>query len=95
MLIRSVYSVSSSVLKKLKVFRTFCLAILQFFLNFFFFFNGQQQQRFAVFIFCEIGANSQKKIRQKLTPQKLVLEKIDFLVSDLKTAQIIYSFKLQ
>ena len=61
--------------QKLKVFRTFCLAILQFFVNFFL--NCQEQQHFAVF-FCEIGANLKKTIRQKLIPQKVVLEKDQF-----------------
>ena len=78
MSVRSLLSISSSVLKNLKDFRTFCSAMLQYFLKFIFA-NCHKQQHFVVSIFCKVGANSQKKIRQELIPQKLVLAIIDFL----------------
>ena len=78
MSVRSVHSASSSVLKNLKVFRTFCSAILQY-LESFIFVNCNKQQLFTVFIFCEVLVNLQKKIRQKLIPEKLVLAEINSL----------------
>ena len=59
MSVRSVHSVSRSVLKNLKVFRTFCSAILQYFVKSIFV-NCHKQQLFAVFVLCDVWANSKK-----------------------------------
>ena len=73
MSLRSVHSVSKSVLKSFKVFRTFCSATLHYFVKFIFA-NCHKQQHFAVFIFWKVSMGKfPKKIRQKLISQKLVL----------------------
>ena len=54
-----------------------CSAILQYFVKFTFV-NCHKQQHFAVFIFCEVWANSQKKSAKSNTA-KLAFVKINFL----------------
>ena len=60
MSVQSVPSVSSSMLKNLKVFRTFSSAILQYRIKFIFI-NCHKRQPFVVFIFCKVLANLKEK----------------------------------
>ena len=76
--VRSVHSVSSSVLKNSKVFRTLCSAILQYFVKFYFCKLSQSITLCGIYFLRSMG-KFKKTISQKLIPQKLVLAKINSL----------------
>ena len=75
MSVKSVHSISSTVLKNLIVFRNFCSAILQYLVKFIFA-HCHKQQHFAAFIFCEVGSNFHKKKRKKKESAKTKTAKI-------------------
>ena len=94
MSVRSAHSISSSVLKNLKVFRTFCSAILQYFVKFIFV-NCHKQQHFAVFIFFELWANSHKKNSTKTNTAQISSRKTNSLEVDAQVSYSVSDLKLK